>query len=176
MRIMVVGNGAREHALAWKLHFCQDVSAIFVAPGNAGASLLARRLPVDLQDVSAIRSLALQNHIDLTVIGPEAPLGDGIVDAFAAEGIPIFGPSRAAARLETSKVWAKGFMQRHNIPTARWIPAESAEEAAAAIAEIGAPLVLKADGLAGGKGVVVTSVRTPGAWVATHPRPMPRSS
>jgi phosphoribosylamine--glycine ligase len=152
---MVVGSGAREHALAWKLHFCRDVSAIYVAPGNAGTSLLARRVPVDLQDVAVIRSIALQNRIDLTVVGPEGPLADGIVDAFAAEGLRIFGPSRAAARLETSKIWAKGFMQRHNIPTARWIAAESVEEARAGIQEIGAPLVLKADGLAGGKGVVV---------------------
>ncbi len=155
MRIMVIGSGAREHALAWKLHFCRDVSAIYVVPGNAGTALLARRAQLDLHDITGLRSFALQNAIDLTVVGPEGPLAEGIVDAFVASGLRIFGPSRAAAQLETSKAWAKGFMQRHGIPTARYVVADAVDEATAAIRELGAPIVLKADGLAGGKGVMV---------------------
>ncbi len=155
MRVLVIGAGAREHALAWKLHFCRDVSAIYVAPGNAGSWLLARRVQLDLHDISGLKSFALQNAIDLTVVGPEGPLSEGIVDAFVAAGLRIFGPSRAAAQLETSKAWAKGFMDRHSIPTARWSVADDVPAANAVIQEIGAPLVLKADGLAGGKGVMI---------------------
>lgn len=155
MRIMVVGSGAREHALAWKLHFCRDTSAVFAVPGNGGTALIARRGLVDMHDIAALRSFALQNRIDLTVVGPEGPLAEGIVDAFAADGLRIFGPSRAAARIESSKAWAKEFMQRHRIPTARWFTAEDVAQASEAIRTLGAPVVLKADGLAGGKGVMV---------------------
>jgi phosphoribosylamine--glycine ligase len=155
VRVLVVGGGAREHALVWKLQFSPEVSAVYAAPGNAGISFLARVSPIAAEDVSGLLKLAQQHRIDLAVVGPEAPLALGIVDLFQGAGFRIFGPTRAAARLETSKIWAKELMQRHDIPTARWVAPTDPEAARAAVRQFGAPVVLKADGLAGGKGAVV---------------------
>ena len=161
MRILVLGSGAREHALAWKLKQEADVSHVICAPGNAG---IARTLPtvaVDVLDTDAVIRLVDRERIDLTVVGPEAPLAGGIADRFEAEGRQVFGPSQAAAQLETSKAFAKDFMQRHHVPTARYRVCTSAQQAIAAIrsGEFGDALVIKADGLAAGKGVVVAPDR-----------------
>jgi phosphoribosylamine--glycine ligase len=161
MRILVLGSGAREHALAWKLAQEPGVTRVICAPGNPG---IARSLPtaaVDVLDTAAVIRLVDQEHIDLTVVGPEAPLGNGLVDRFEAEGRPVFGPTQAAARLETSKAFAKDFMQRHRVPTAGYRVCNSAQQAIDAIrsGEFGDALVVKADGLAAGKGVVVAPDR-----------------
>jgi phosphoribosylamine--glycine ligase len=155
MRILVIGGGGREHALAWKLSLSPRVQTVYVAPGNGGTALDARFKNVDITDVAQLRAWAAENKIALTVVGPEAALAAGVVDEFRKHGLRIFGPTQAAAQLESSKVFSKAFMQRHGIPTARY---EAFTEAAAAHAYIdqnGAPIVVKADGLAAGKGVVV---------------------
>ena len=161
MRILVLGSGAREHALGWKLSQDPAVSHVLCAPGNAG---IARDLPtasVDVLDTDAVIRLVDAAQIDLTVVGPEAPLGNGLADRFEAEGRRVFGPTKAAAQLETSKAFAKEFMQRHHVPTARYRVCTSAADAIAAIraGEFGEALVVKADGLAAGKGVVVAPDR-----------------
>jgi phosphoribosylamine--glycine ligase len=157
MRVLVVGGGGREHALAWRLRQEPGVSALFCAPGNVGIAAFANLLPIDGLDPAALLALAERNSIDLTVVGPELPLDRGVVDLFRGAGRRILGPPRAAAQLECSKVFAKGFMARHRIPTARCRVCESSAAARAVIAsaEFGFPVVLKADGLAAGKGVVV---------------------
>ena len=161
MKLLVVGGGGREHALAWKLASEASVSEVICAPGNAGIAQCARLVDVAAGDPHALASLAERERVDLTVVGPELPLDRGIADLFAARGLRIFGPSRAAAQLECSKVFAKAFMARHGIPTARYRACDSADEAHAIVrsGELGFPLVVKADGLAAGKGVVVTSDR-----------------
>lgn len=161
MRILVLGSGAREHALAWKLSTEPGVSHVLCAPGNPGIARTVPTAPVDVLDTDSVIRLVRQEQIDLTVVGPEAPLERGLADRFHAEGLPVFGPTRAAARLETSKAFAKDFMQRHAVPTARYRVCESAEGALAAIrgGEFGDALVVKADGLAAGKGVVVAPDR-----------------
>ena len=161
MKILVVGSGAREHAMTWKLAGERDVSEVLCAPGNPGIAAHARCMPEEAGSPAALLALAVREAVDLTVVGPELPLSLGIVDLFAAEGRPIVGPSRAAAELESSKAFAKGFMERHRIPTSRFRVCDSAEAAYAAIAsgELGYPVVVKADGLAAGKGVVVTEDR-----------------
>lgn len=161
MRILVLGSGAREHALAWKLSTEPVVTSVVCAPGNPG---IARRIPtaaLDPLDTDAVIRFVDDHHIDLVVVGPEAPLERGIVDRFLAENRKIFGPSRAAAQLETSKAFAKDFMHRHGVPTARFRTCTSADEALAAIraGEFGDAMVVKADGLAAGKGVVVAQDR-----------------
>ena len=161
MRILVLGSGAREHALSWKLAGEPDVASVVCAPGNAG---IARSLPtaqVDPLSADAVLALIKERAIDLTVVGAEAPLARGLADRLAAEGYPVFGPSQAAARLETSKAFAKEFMRRHGVPTARYRTCATADEATAAIrsGEFGDALVVKADGLAAGKGVVVADDR-----------------
>lgn len=158
MKILVIGSGAREHALVSSLSATADVVA---APGNPGIAAVARTVAVDAGDPHALLALAARESIDLTVVGPELPLERGIADLFRAEGRPIVGPSRAAARLETSKVFAKEFMARHGVPTARYRVCASAADALAAIhgGEFGFPVVVKADGLAAGKGVVVAEDR-----------------
>ena len=161
MKILVLGTGAREHALAWRLRQDPEVHALVIAPGNAGMARGlgkgARLLPVNLTNPAEIVELARAEHVDLTVVGPELPLAAGVVDRFQAERLPIVGPTAVAARLETSKAFAKAFMERHGIPTARFLVARSAGEALAAVRDnaLGWPLVIKADGLAGGKGVVI---------------------
>jgi phosphoribosylamine--glycine ligase len=159
MNLLVLGSGGREHALAWKLHESQQVEELYCAPGNAGIAQEAECLPVDLSQPRAIVGLAKQLHIDLTVVGPEAPLVAGVVDEFEKEGLAIIGPSKAAARLEGSKIFAKEFMRRHNIPTARFEVADNLDQAMAALEQFPIPVVVKADGLAAGKGVVVAHSR-----------------
>jgi len=161
MRILVVGSGAREHALCWRLSRDPGVSRVMCAPGNAGIARQFHTVPLDAGDPDAVHALAEQERIDLTVVGPEAALAHGIADLFRARGRPIFGPRRAAAQLETSKAFAKDFMRRHGVPTARYRVCSTADEALSAIrsGEFGDSLVVKADGLAAGKGVVVAETR-----------------
>lgn len=157
MKVLVVGGGGREHALAWKLSREAAVTEVLCAPGNAGIGSVARLLPVQAGDVEGLAQLAERERIDLTIAGPELPLDRGIADLFAARGLRLFGPTRAAAQLECSKVFAKNFMQRHGIPTARFRVCNDADDARRVVAsrELGFPVVVKADGLAAGKGVVV---------------------
>jgi phosphoribosylamine---glycine ligase len=161
MKLLVIGSGAREHALVWKLAAEADVRDVLCAPGNAGITRLARTLPIDAGDVEGLLQAAERERAALTVVGPELPLDRGIVDRFQARGLRILGPSRAAARLECSKVFAKAFMVRHGVPTARYRACDTVEEARAIAAsgELGFPLVVKADGLAAGKGVVLAADR-----------------
>ena len=168
MKLLVVGSGAREHALVWKLARERHVDAVVCAPGNAGITPAARCVPVEVGDPDAILTLAQDEAVDFTVIGPELPLARGVADTFAAAEQPLFGPSRMAARLESSKAFAKDFMARHGIPTARFRVCASESEALAAVAgdTFGFPVVVKADGLAAGKGVTVAPDRaTAGAAV-----------
>lgn len=161
MKVLVVGSGAREHAVVWKLTGERSVAEVVAAPGNAGMAGLARCLPVDPADPDALLALAAREAIDLTVVGPEAPLARGVADRFAAAERPLFGPTRAAARLESSKAFAKEFMARHGVPTARYRVCERPQEALAVVADgvFGFPVVIKADGLAAGKGVTVAPDR-----------------
>jgi phosphoribosylamine--glycine ligase len=157
MRVLVLGSGAREHALVARLAADPEMTALLAAPGNPGIARLAPTFPVDLTDIAAVASLAARERVDLTVVGPELPLSIGLADRFASDGQLLFGPSAAAARLESSKAFAKGFMARHAVPTARFHVAESLDEArsVARHGAFGFPVVLKADGLAAGKGVVI---------------------
>ncbi|HEV2382234.1 MAG TPA: phosphoribosylamine--glycine ligase [Terriglobia bacterium] len=159
MKILVIGSGGREHALTWKLRESLRMEEIYCAPGNAGIGQEAECLPVDVTSPSAILELANSLGADLTVIGPEAPLVAGVVDKFAHAGRAVIGPSGAAARLEGSKIFAKQFMGRHGIPTARFAATDSFEEALRALDGFTYPLVIKADGLAAGKGVVIAPGR-----------------
>jgi len=159
MTVLVIGNGGREHALAWALGEDPGVGAVHVAPGNPGTALVATNHPIDALDPQAVAALARQLGADLVVIGPEAPLVAGVADAVRAAGIPVFGPGRDAARLEGSKAFAKDVMAAAGVPTARARVCRTPDEAAAALDEFGAPYVVKDDGLAAGKGVVVTSDR-----------------
>lgn len=157
MKVLVIGNGGREHALAWKLVQSARVQTVYVAPGNGGTALDKRLHNIAYTDFEALADFAQAEKIALTVVGPEAPLAAGVVDLFRARGLRVFGPTKAAAQLESSKAFAKAFMKRHGIPTAQY---ETFGEAAAAHAYVdarGAPIVIKADGLAAGKGVVVAS-------------------
>jgi phosphoribosylamine--glycine ligase len=157
MKILVIGSGAREHALAWKLSREPEVDAVICAPGNPGIASVARCLPADISASGELLALAESQDVDLTVVGPEGPLSRGVVDAFTATGRAIVGPTKAAAALESSKAFAKDFMARHRVPTAAFRVCESADAALALIrrGEFTFPLVLKADGLAAGKGVVI---------------------
>lgn len=157
MKVLIIGGGGREHALAWKAAQSPTVSAVFVAPGNAGTALESKtqNVPIAATDVPALVEFAQSNDIALTIVGPEAPLVAGVVDAFNAAGLRCFGPNRAAAELEGSKAFAKDFLARHEIPTAAYRSFTDLDAALAYIEERGAPIVVKADGLAAGKGVVV---------------------
>ena len=157
MRVLVVGGGAREHALIARLSADRDVGELICTPGNPGIARLARTIPCDISDPKALVALADREHVDLTVVGPEVPLSVGVADAFAVAGRLLFGPTAAAARLESSKAFAKAFMARHGVPTARFHTSESLEDALRIVrsSEFGWPVVLKADGLAAGKGVVI---------------------
>jgi phosphoribosylamine--glycine ligase len=161
MRVLVVGSGAREHALVRRLAADRDAGDILAAPGNPGIARLARIAAVDLRDVDAIAALADREQIDLTVIGPELPLALGVANRFAAEGRMLFGPTAEAARLESSKAFAKAFMARHAVPTARFRVCDSLDDALATVRSeaFAPPVVLKADGLAAGKGVVIAEDR-----------------
>ncbi|MDB5862034.1 MAG: purD [Ramlibacter sp.] len=157
MKILVVGSGGREHALAWKLAQSERIQMVYVAPGNAGTALDIRLKNVPITDPGWLAQFAQNEHINLTVVGPETPLAAGIVNIFREQGLKIFGPTREAAQLESSKEFAKSFMQRHRIPTARYQSFSNAAAAHKYIDERGAPIVIKADGLAAGKGVVVAT-------------------
>jgi phosphoribosylamine--glycine ligase len=162
MNVLIIGGGGREHALAWKAAQSAKVSQVFLAPGNAGTALEAKLTNVNVgaEDVPALVAFAEQNQIDLTIVGPEVPLVLGVVDAFQAKGLKIFGPSQAAAQLEGSKAFTKDFLERHNIPTADYQNFTEIEPALAYVREKGAPIVVKADGLAAGKGVIVAMTLT----------------
>jgi phosphoribosylamine--glycine ligase len=157
LNVLVIGAGGREHALAWKLARSARVARVYVAPGNGGTERAADLANVPLADFAALIDFARREHVGLTVVGPEAPLAAGIVDAFRAAGLRIFGPTRAAAQLEGSKDYAKAFMRRHGIPTAESRTFTDAAQAHAYVDARGAPIVVKADGLAAGKGVVVAA-------------------
>jgi phosphoribosylamine--glycine ligase len=155
MKILVIGSGGREHALAWKIAQSERIQTVFVAPGNGGTALDSRMQNIALSDPAALADFAAQEQVDLTVVGPETPLAAGIVNLFRERGLKIFGPTREAAQLESSKDFAKTFMQRHGIPTARYQTFTDSRAAHDYIDAQGAPIVIKADGLAAGKGVVV---------------------
>ena len=157
MKVLVIGNGGREHALAWKAAQSPQVETVFVAPGNAGTALepALQNVAIGVTDIPALLSFAQTENIDLTIVGPEAPLVIGVVDAFRAAGLKIFGPTEGAAQLEGSKAFTKDFLARHNIPTAEYQNFTEVEPALAWLREKGAPIVIKADGLAAGKGVIV---------------------
>ncbi len=157
MNILVIGSGGREHALAWKLAQSVRVGKVYVAPGNGGTALDSRLENVAITDPAELADFAAANRITLTVVGPEAPLAAGIVNLFRERGLKIFGPTREAAQLESSKDFAKSFMARHGIPTARYRTFTDPDEAHRYIDEQGAPIVIKADGLAAGKGVIVAT-------------------
>ncbi|MCE4538504.1 phosphoribosylamine--glycine ligase [Pelomonas sp. P7] len=155
MKVLVIGNGGREHALAWKLAQSERVSQVFVAPGNGGTARDERLENLPITDVKALADFAADAKVTLTVVGPEAALAAGVVDEFRSRGLRIFGPTKAAAQLESSKAFAKDFMKRHGIPTAAYETFSDPTAAHAYVDERGAPIVIKADGLAAGKGVVV---------------------
>ncbi len=157
MQILIIGSGGREHALAWHIAQSPRVQQVYVAPGNAGTGLETgvENIPLSADDIEGLLSFASQHQIELTIVGPEAPLVAGIVDVFTANGLPCFGPSAAAAQLEGSKAFAKDFMTRHGIPTAAYGYFTEVDAARSFIREHGAPIVIKADGLAAGKGVVI---------------------
>lgn len=155
MKILVIGGGGREHALAWKVTHNKEVSRVYVAPGNAGTALNPDMVNIPITAVDDLVKFAQDEQIYLTIVGPEAPLSQGVVDAFRAAGLKIFGPTKAAAQLESSKDYAKAFMMRHSIPTAAYGTFTDAKLAHEYVTQQGAPIVIKADGLAAGKGVVV---------------------
>ena len=159
MKVLVVGGGGREHALTWKISQSPLVEKIYAAPGNAGISQMAECVPIEVTNLLGIRDIAEENKIDLTVIGPEVPLADGIVDLFQKKGLTVFGPTAAAAELESSKVFAKTVMRTHGIPTASFRVFDAFEAAREHVMERPEPMVVKADGLAAGKGVIVCETR-----------------
>ena len=159
MKILVIGSGGREHALAWKLSQSPKVQQVYVAPGNGGTALSPNLKNVPITDLAALRDWALAEKIALTVVGPEQPLAAGVVDDFRAHGLRIFGPTKAAAQLESSKAFSKDFMKRHGIPTAAYETFSDPGAAHAYVDRLGAPIVVKADGLAAGKGVVVAATK-----------------
>ncbi len=159
MKVLVIGGGGREHALAWKLSASPKVQQVYVAPGNGGTAQSPNLQNVPITDVVALREWALKEKIGLTVVGPEQPLAAGVVDEFRAHGLRIFGPTKAAAQLESSKAFSKNFMKRHGIPTAEYETFTDPAPAHAYVDKLGAPIVVKADGLAAGKGVVVAATK-----------------
>ena len=159
MKVLVVGNGSREHAIAWKLSQSPGVSELLVAPGNAGTAQIARNVPIAATDIDGLLDFAKTQKIEFTVVGPEGPLADGIVDRFHEDGLLIFGPTRAAARIESSKVFAKRLMTAHDIPTGTAETFSSMKDALAHIEQCELPVVVKVDGLAAGKGVLIAKTR-----------------
>jgi phosphoribosylamine--glycine ligase len=168
MRILVLGSGGREHALVWKLRQSPRVTKIYCAPGNGGIADDAECVAVDIKSLDSMVVLANQIRPDLTIVGPELPLMLGVVDEFTRRGWRTFGPTRAAAQLETSKSFAKEFLHRHHIPTAHYAICDSSEEVPDALAHFHAPIVVKADGLAAGKGVVIAKSKDEASTVATE--------
>jgi phosphoribosylamine--glycine ligase len=167
LRILVAGAGGREHALLWKLAQSPTTDALFCAPGNAGTARLAHNLPIRSRDVDNLAAAAVRERIDLAIVGPEEPLAAGLADALAAAGIPVCGPTKAAARIETSKSWAKGLMAAAGIPTARSTIAQGLVPALGALDHFDIPVVIKADGLAAGTGTVVAGSRAEAQVVLT---------
>jgi len=165
MKVLVLGSGGREHALVWKLRQSARIAKLYCAPGNGGIAEDAECLPVDLKNLDSMVALGMQVQPDLTVVGPELPLTLGVVDEFTRRGWPVFGPTKAAAQLEASKSFAKEFLQRHRIPTAAYAICDSMEEVREALALFHAPVVVKADGLAAGKGVVIAASKEEAASV-----------
>ncbi len=157
MKVLLIGSGGREHALAWKIAQSERVEKVIVAPGNAGTALenKVENINIDAEDIEGLLAFAQQNAVDLTVVGPEAPLVQGVVDIFTENGLKCFGPTKGAAQLEGSKAFSKDFFARHNIPTAAYGNFTDVDEAVAYIKQQGAPIVVKADGLAAGKGVIL---------------------
>ena len=157
MNVLLIGSGGREHALAWKLAQSPKVEKLLVAPGNPGIGLLDKCecVSLDVENLELVADFAQENKIDLTVVGPEAPLVAGLADVFEARGLAVFGPSKAAAQLEGSKAFSKNIMAKYNVPTAFFKICDNIDDAKAYVEEKGAPIVVKADGLAAGKGVVV---------------------
>jgi phosphoribosylamine--glycine ligase len=168
MKVLVIGSGGREHALVWKLRQSPRVIKIYCAPGNGGIADEAECLPVDVKSLDSMVALANRIEPDLTIVGPELPLMLGVVDEFTRRGWRTFGPTQAAARLESSKSFAKEFLQRHRIPTAHYAVCDSAEELPDALAHFSTPIVVKADGLAAGKGVVIAKTKEEASNVATE--------
>jgi phosphoribosylamine--glycine ligase len=168
MKVLVLGSGGREHALVWKLRQSTRVSKLYCAPGNGGIAGEAECLAVDVKSVEAMVALGERLRPDLTVVGPELPLTLGVVDEFVKRGLPVFGPTKAAAQLESSKSFAKEFLQRHHIPTAAYVVCDSMEEVRAALTHFHAPVVVKADGLAAGKGVVIAASKEEAAGAAAE--------
>ena len=168
MKILVLGGGGREHALVWKLRESPRATKVYCAPGNGGIADDAECLPVDLKGLDSMVALADQLRPDLTVVGPELPLTLGVVDEFGRRGWPVFGPTKAAAQLESSKSFAKEFLQRYHIPTAHYAICDSVEQVRAALPHFHAPIVVKADGLAAGKGVVIANSKEEAASVAAE--------
>jgi phosphoribosylamine---glycine ligase len=168
MKVLLIGSGGREHALAWKLRQSPRITKLYCAPGNGGINKEAECVAVDLKSVEAITGLANQLKPDLTVVGPELPLQLGIVDEFTRRGWPIFGPTKAAAQLETSKSFAKEFMHRHRIPTSHYAICDSVDEVIDALGRFSTPVVVKADGLAAGKGVVICQTKDEAAAIASE--------
>ena len=159
MKVLVIGSGGREHALAWRLARSPKVQQVYVAPGNGGTASAPELKNVPITNLLELREWAQAEKIGLTVVGPEQPLAAGVVDDFRAHGLRIFGPTKAAAQLESSKAFSKDFMQRHGIPTAAYETFTDAAAARAYVEKTGAPIVVKADGLAAGKGVVVAATK-----------------
>ena len=168
MKVLVLGGGGREHALVWKLRQSPRVSKLYCAPGNGGIADEAECLPVDLKSLASMAALGERLQPELTVVGPEMPLMLGVVDEFTRRGWPAFGPTKAAAQLESSKSFAKEFLRRHRIPTAPYAICDSVEEVRAALAHFHAPVVVKADGLAAGKGVVIAASKEEAASAAAE--------
>jgi phosphoribosylamine--glycine ligase len=168
MKVLVLGSGGREHALVWKLRQSPRVSQVYCAPGNGGIADDAECIAADLKNLDSITTLAALLRPDLTVVGPELPLTLGVVDEFTRRGWPVFGPTRAAARLESSKSFAKEFLQRHHIPTAHFAICDSMEQVRSALSHFHAPVVVKADGLAAGKGVVIAKSKEEAATVTAE--------
>jgi len=168
MKVLVIGSGGREHALVWKLRQSPRVKQVYCAPGNAGIAAEAECLPVDVKNLESLRALAAQIKPDLTVVGPELPLQLGVVDAFTSQGYRIFGPTQAAARLESSKSFAKEFMQRYHIPTAHYAICDTLADVGDALPHFHMPVVVKADGLAAGKGVVICKNKEEASAVAAE--------
>jgi phosphoribosylamine---glycine ligase len=168
MKILIIGGGGREHALVWKLRQSPRVTKIYCAPGNGGIADEAECIPADIKNLDSMIAVANRIQPDLTIVGPELPLLLGVVDEFTRRGWRTFGPTRAAAQLETSKSFAKEFLQRHHIPTAHYAICDSAEQVRAALAHFHTPIVVKADGLAAGKGVVIAKTKDEAATAATE--------
>ena len=168
MKVLVIGGGGREHALVWKLAQSPRITKLYCAPGNGGIALDAECVPADVKNLDSLVAVATKLQPDLTVVGPELPLTLGVVDEFQSHGWPIFGPTRAAAQLESSKSFAKEFMQRHRIPTAHYAICKTVDEVRATLPHFHTPIVVKADGLAAGKGVVVAKTKEEAASVAVE--------